>query len=251
MTRKHVLITGGTHGIGRACVQLLAREGYLPILTGRDAAAGTELASNIPGSSFLQADLSAPGAVASLADRALSLCDGRLAGLVNNAGRSARNIFDETTEELCSQVYDLNLKVPSLLTALCLPALKAAKGSVVMISSIAGKTGEEGIALYTASKAGLIGLTKALALEIAPEVRINAVCPGQIETRMMSDTLSFPGHRVQLEERIPCGRLGRPEDIAEAVLWLISPKSSFVNGDVITVDGGETAGHRNLRTSQT
>ena len=187
MTRKHVLITGGTHGIGRACVQLLAREGYLPILTGRDAAAGTELASSIPGSSFLQADLSAPGAVASLADRALSLCDGRLAGLVNNAGRSARNIFDETTEELCNQVYDLNLKVPSLLTALCLPALRAAKGSVVMISSIAGKTGEEGIALYTASKAGLIGLTKALALEIAPEVRINAVCPGQIETRMMSD----------------------------------------------------------------
>ncbi|MDK3019747.1 SDR family NAD(P)-dependent oxidoreductase [Pseudodonghicola flavimaris] len=245
MTGKHVLITGGTHGIGRACVSLLAREGYLPIFTGRDTEAGAALVREVPQARFLEADLSAPGAVTALSERALALCDGRLAGLVNNAGRSARTAFIETTEKLCDQVFDLNLKVPSLLTALCLPALKAANGSVVMISSIAGKTGEEGIALYTASKAGLIGLTKALALEIAPEVRINAVCPGQIETRMMQNTLSLPGRRAQLEGRIPSGRLGRPEDIAEAVLWLISPKSSFVNGDVLTVDGGETAGLRN------
>jgi meso-butanediol dehydrogenase/(S,S)-butanediol dehydrogenase/diacetyl reductase len=251
VTGKHVLVTGGTHGIGRACVRLLAQEGYLPIFTGRDAEAGAALAREVPEARFLEADLSLPGAASSLAQRALSLCDGRLAGLVNNAGRGARNAFVETTEELCDQVYNLNLKVPSLLTALCLPALKAANGSVVMISSIAGKTGEEGIALYTASKAGLIGLTKALALEIAPEVRVNAVCPGQIETRMMQNTLSLPGRRTQLEERIPSGRLGRPEDIAEAVLWLISPRSSFVNGDVITVDGGETAGLRTPRTRQT
>lgn len=250
MSGGHVLITGGTHGIGRACVRLLAQEGYLPIFTGRDTKAGEALAGEIPEARFLQADLSVPGAVASLAERALALSNGRLAGLVNNAGRGARNAFEETTEELCDQVFDLNLKVPSLLAALCLPALKAANGSVVMISSIAGKTGEEGIALYTASKAGLIGLTKALALEIAPEVRINAVCPGQIETRMMQNTLSLPGRRAQLEARIPSGRLGRPEDIAEAVLWLISPKSSFVNGDVLTVDGGETAGLRNPRAEQ-
>ncbi|KXF91621.1 SDR family NAD(P)-dependent oxidoreductase [Phaeobacter inhibens] len=248
MKKGYVLITGGTHGIGNACVRLLASEGYQPIFTGRDEEAGAALAADIPTATFIQSDLSAPGAARALADRTIDICGGQLAGLVNNAGRSARNAFEETTDDLCDQIFDLNLKVPSLITAYCLPALRVARGSVVMMSSIAGKTGEEGIALYTASKAGLIGLTKALALEIAPEVRVNAVCPGQIETRMMTKTLKLPGRRALLESRIPSGRLGQAEDIAEAVLWLISPRSSFVNGDVITVDGGETAGLRNPRS---
>jgi NAD(P)-dependent dehydrogenase (short-subunit alcohol dehydrogenase family) len=245
--KQYVLVTGGTHGIGTACVHLLAKEGYSVLFSGRDAAAGKALMAEVDSTLFLECDLNDPGSVRKLADKAMKAADGRLSGLVNNAGRSARIAFHDTSAELCDQVFDLNLKAPSLLTAFCLPALIAGQGSVVMMSSIAGKTGEEGIALYTASKAGLIGLTKALALELAPTVRVNAVCPGQIETRMMSKTLALPGRRELLESRIPLARLGSPEDIAEAVLWLISPRSGFVNGDILTIDGGETAGLKNPR----
>ncbi|WP_425419274.1 SDR family NAD(P)-dependent oxidoreductase [Oricola indica] len=243
----YVLITGGTGGIGAACARLLATHGYSVILSGRDAGTGERLAEELQNATFVESDLSRSEAARYLANRACEISDGRLAGLINNAGVGARSRFGETTESLCDDVLSLNLRAPIMLTTYCLPALRAANGSIVMISSIAGKTGEEGLALYTASKAGLLGLTKALALEIAPEVRVNAICPGQIETTMMARTLSIPGRRQLLESRIPAGRLGSPEDIAEAAYWLISPRSQFVNGDVITVDGGETAGLRNPR----
>lgn len=247
--RGFVLVTGGTHGIGAATVRLLVVEGYTVLFSGRDVAAGRALEAELPNISFLPSDLSQEGAARTLADQAIAASGGRLAGLVNNAGVTARSDFDTMSEALCEQVLRVNLQAPILLTAFCTPALCAALGSVVMISSIAGKAGEEGLALYTASKAGLIGLTKALALELAPKVRVNAVCPGQIETRMMARTLALPGRRALLEERIPMGRLGQPADVADAVLWLLSQNSRFVSGDVLTVDGGETAGQRNPRNN--
>ncbi|MBR26390.1 MAG: short-chain dehydrogenase [Rhodobacteraceae bacterium] len=237
-----VLVTGGTHGIGAACVRLMAEEGWPVLFCGRDAEAGAALAAETPGATFFQADLGAAAGIHAAADRALELSGGRLSGLVNNAGVGVRGVFAQTDDALYDRVMDLNLRAPVMLTARLLPALTAGSGAVVMIASVAGKAGEKGLALYTASKAALIGLTKSLALEIGPQVRINAVCPGQIETRMMGRTLSLPGRRALLTARIPMGRLGLAEDVAEATVWLISPRSGYVSGDVITVDGGETAG---------
>ncbi len=243
--QKYVLVTGGTQGIGAATVRLLAQHGYHVLFSGRDRTLADELTKEFPNTTFLEADLSDASGITALAEQAIAASEGCLAGLVNNAGVTARSSFGDINAELYEKVMSVNLRAPTLLTALCLDALKRGEGSVVMVSSIAGKAGEEGLALYTASKAALLGLTKALALELAPAVRVNAVCPGQIETKMMERTLAISGRRSLLESRIPMARLGTPDDVAQAIAWLVSPLSSFVNGDTITIDGGETAGQKN------
>jgi NAD(P)-dependent dehydrogenase (short-subunit alcohol dehydrogenase family) len=236
------IVTGGTHGIGAACVRRLAADGARVVFTGRDREAGQALMADVPQGLFVAGDASVEADCLQAVKAALELGDGRLAGLVNNAGISARMAFDQATLEDWNRVMTVNTASAFLFTRHALEGLRAGKGSVVMMSSIAGLVGEEGLAIYTASKAALIGLTYALALEFGSEVRFNAICPGQIATRMMGRTLAIPGRREMLESRIPVRRLGTAEDVAEAVYWLLSPASGFVNGVALSVDGGETAG---------
>jgi NAD(P)-dependent dehydrogenase (short-subunit alcohol dehydrogenase family) len=236
------IVTGGTHGIGAACVRRLAADGARVVFTGRDREAGQALMADVPQGLFVAGDASVEADCLQAVKAALELGDGRLAGLVNNAGISARMPFDQATLEDWNRVMTVNTASAFLFTRHALEGLRAGKGSVVMMSSIAGLVGEEGLAIYTASKAALIGLTYALALEFGSEVRFNAICPGQIATRMMGRTLAIPGRREMLESRIPVRRLGTAEDVAEAVYWLLSPASGFVNGVALSVDGGETAG---------
>jgi 3-oxoacyl-[acyl-carrier protein] reductase len=237
-----VLVTGGTHGIVAACVRKLADEGARVVFTGRDREAGQALAAEIPLSVFVAGDASVEADCRRAADAALDLGGGRLSGLVNNAGVGARMAFDHATLDDWNHIMKVNTTSAFLFTRHALQGLRAGGGAVVMMSSIAGLVGEQGLAIYTASKAALIGLTYALALEYGSQVRFNAICPGQIATRMMGRTLEIPGRRQMLEARIPVHRLGNAEDVAEAVSWLLSPASSFINGVALTVDGGETAG---------
>lgn len=237
-----VLVTGGTHGIGAACVRRLAADGASVVFTGRDIEAGKALATEMAGTTFVSGDASVEADCKQAVQAALDLGNGAIAGLVNNAGTSARMAFDQATLDDWNRIMTVNATSAFLFTRHAMAGLRAGKGSVVMMSSIAGLVGEEGLALYTASKAALIGLTYALALEYGAEVRFNAICPGQIATRMMGRTLEIPGRRRMLESRIPVGRLGTAEDVAEAVFWLLSPASAFVNGAVLSVDGGEAAG---------
>jgi NAD(P)-dependent dehydrogenase (short-subunit alcohol dehydrogenase family) len=127
----------------------------------------------------------------------------------------------------------------------------AGRGSVVTVSSVAGRGGEEGLAIYAATKAALIGFSESLALEWGHEVRFNVVCPGQIETRMMARVAGDVALRAATVRRIPVARLGQPEDVASAVAWLVSEQAAFVNGATIVVDGGETAGIRESREEST
>ncbi len=237
-----VLVTGGTHGIGAACVRRLAADGARVVFTGRDLDAGEALATEIQQSTFVAGDASIEADCRQAVQVALDLGQGAVAGLVNNAGTSARMAFERASLDDWNRIMTVNTSSAFLFTRHAMAGLRAGRGSVVMMSSIAGLVGEEGLALYTASKAALIGLTYALALEYGAEVRFNAICPGQIATRMMGRTLEIPGRRQMLESRIPVGRLGTAEDVAEAVFWLLSPASAFVNGAVLSVDGGEAAG---------
>ena len=144
-------------------------------------------------------------------------------------------------------IFAVNSRAVYQVTRLALDGLIAARGSVATISSVAGHVGEEGLALYAASKAALIAFTESLALEFGHVVRFNVVCPGQIATRMMARVTGDDELRALVERGIPVGRLGRAGEIADAVAWLVSDRASFVNGATIVVDGGETAGIRTTR----
>ena len=240
------IVTGATHGIGRACVVLLSGRGQRVLATGRDTAAGADLAA-LPGVAFEAGDVSEPGDIERVVARGMALGEGRLLGLVNNAGMSRRVAFMEALTADWDQVLDVNARSAFLFTRHAMPGLLAARGAVVNVSSIAGKVGEEGLALYCASKAALLGMTQALALEFGADVRFNAVCPGQIATRMMEGIMGQDAARRRLELRIPAGRFGTPEEVADVIGWLLSSAASYVNGAIITVDGGEIAGLRTPR----
>lgn len=242
-----IIVTGGTHGIGRACVERSARDGRKVVFTGRDREAGTSLENAVSGATFVPCDVAVEADCRRAVEIALSLGGGRIDGLVNNAGTSSRIEFASCSSTDWDHMMAVNSRSAFLFTRLLLAGLIAAKGAVVNVSSIAGKGGEEGLAIYCASKAALIGFTQALALEFGHSVRFNAVCPGQIDTRMMNRIKSDDDVRRRLELRIPAGRFGKAEEVAQVIAWLLSSEASYVNGTVVTVDGGETAGMRTPR----
>jgi NAD(P)-dependent dehydrogenase (short-subunit alcohol dehydrogenase family) len=163
-------------------------------------------------------------------------------GLVHAAGTVSVDPIGELTAELWNKVMNVNLLAFALITQALLPSLRqSSNASVVGISSIEGLVGQGAIPSYCASKAGLLGLTRSMADQFGPEgIRFNAVCPGFIETPMLQVALDV-GLGEQFAKAAPLGRMGQPEDVAHAVAFLLSPKSSFVHGTHLVVDGGNIA----------
>lgn len=236
------IVTGGTQGIGAATVEKLVSLGHPVVLTGRDETAGNRLAASLSNCTFVAGEVRNEDECRAVVQTALQLGDGKLAGLVNNAGMSGRKVFTETSQEEWDTLFAVNTRSVFFYTKHALPGLIAGGGAVVNVSSIAGKTGEQGLAAYCASKAALLGLTQALALEYGGQVRFNAVCPGQIATRMMDKIINDEARMAALTARIPEGRLASASEVAAAICWLLSPGASYINGTTLTVDGGETAG---------
>jgi len=242
-----IIVTGGTQGIGLAAAGALAAQGHKVLIAGRNEEAGEAAARANDKFVYMRADVGVEADCRALAARALDLGNGMIKGLVNNAGVGERHDFASTTVADWDRVMGANARSVYLMTRLCLQGLIDGQGSVVNVASIAGFVGEENLAIYTASKAAIIGLTQALTLELGHLVRFNAVCPGQVATRMMEKVLSDDVRRRTLELRIPSGRVARPEELGDVIAWLISDQSSYVNGAVIPVDGGETSGLRTPR----
>jgi 3-oxoacyl-[acyl-carrier protein] reductase len=235
------VVTGGGKGIGRAVADRLACGGAKVVLSGRDASALETACAEIraKGGEALPVagDVANPAYPDQLCARTLEAF-GRADILVNNAGITRDNLVMRMSEEEWDQVLDTNLKGSFLcIKAFTRPMMKQRWGRIVNVSSVVGLSGNPGQANYVASKAGVIGLTKAVARELASRhITVNAVAPGFIETAMTSGLNEKV--REALQAQIPLGRLGSPEDVAHAVAFLCSEEAGYVTGQVLSVDGG-------------
>ena len=237
---KRVLVTGATSGIGRATALAFARAGAAVVISGRDAARAAEVVAAAEGAlTFLTADLTDPAAVTALVDSAAD----HLGGLdiaFNNAGfQERRALLADQPAETYDTVFDTNLRAVFLAMQAEIRTMLAAGGGVIVNNaSVSGlRNPNPGLALYSASKAAVLSLTRSAAMEYAGEgIRINAVSPGRVETPMM--LAAGVGDRATVAAGLPAGRLGRPEEVAEAVLWLASGQAAFVYGHNLCVDGG-------------
>jgi len=247
---KVALITGGTSGIGVATALAFAREGAKVVISGRREKEGNDVVSRIKKAGgeglFIKTDVSEETGVEALVDKTLSTY-GRLDAAFNNAGIEGE-VGKQTHEQSAANyraVMDINvLGVLLAMKYQISVMLKNGGGAIVNNASVGGLVGFPGASVYVASKHAVLGLTRTAALEYARRgIRVNAVSPGGIETPMLDRFTGGPGtdFTKQLEAMHPIGRLGRPEEIAEAVLWLCSDKASFFTGQSLTVDGGWTA----------
>ena len=233
MTNRTAFVTGASRGIGRACAKALGEAGARVILAARDTAKLEEVAYEIPGAMCIAIDLASAESISEAFAKA-----GNVDILVNNAGITKDGLAMRMKKDDWDAVLATNLTGAFLAIQQVLPGmLKQRWGRIINISSIVGETGNPGQSNYVASKAGLIGLTKSLAQEIASRtVTVNAVAPGFIETDM---TRALSEDQVKkLVENVPLGRLGRVEDVAQAVVYLCSPGASYVSGTTIHVNGG-------------
>ncbi|MDF3085877.1 SDR family NAD(P)-dependent oxidoreductase [Burkholderia sola] len=240
---KVVLITGGGAGIGLAAAVAFAREGARVVITGRREDALSAAARSAPGIDYVVADAGDPADAARTIDEAVALA-GRLDVLVNNAGAGAILPLGSATFEAISAIFSVNTLGPSMLATAALPHLKAARGSIVNVSSTFGHKAAALLSHYAASKAALEHLTRCWALELASAgVRVNAVAAGPTETDFLSERMKLSAPdieaiKAQERTRIPLGRRGEPADVANWIVSLASPQAAWMTGQVITVDGG-------------
>ena len=235
------LVTGGSGGIGQATVRALARDGAdvaVHFHRNRSSAETAAAAVRAVGRDafVVGADLGRPEEVRLLAAGLRSRWDS-LDILVHNAGVYPRRAFDDVTDQEWADTLSTNLLGPALLTRELLPLLRRAPSpSIVLVTSVLAFTGSQHGAPYAAAKAGLVGLARSLARELAPTIRVNLVAPGSIDTAILA--VDTPERRADRSKAIPLGRVGTPDEVAEAIAFLASPRSSYATGTTLHVNGG-------------
>lgn len=233
---KIALITGGTSGIGYAIAKKFTEQGCQVILFAQNKEKGEKAAQDL-NAHFVPVDVSNTTLVDEAIKEILS-SHGKIDILVNNAGITRDGLLMKMTEDDWDKVLDTNAKSCfNTCRAVARSMLKARSGKIINISSVVGLSGNPGQVNYAASKGGMIAMTKAMALEFASRnIQVNCIAPGFIETQM-TDLLTEE-QKTSILSRIPLGRMGKPEEVADAALFLASILSSYVTGQVLTVDGG-------------
>ena len=239
---KRVLVTGGARGIGQATAARFLEEGARVVVLDRDGKGCRRIAQEMPDlTGTIVADVSDAHAVAQAFDELDSLMNG-LDVLINNAGISIRQPFLDVTARQWLEVINVNLNGVFYVAQQAAQRMLEGEGGVIInMGSTNGLMGYPYYAAYNASKAGVIELTRSMALELAPKVRVNAICPGYILTPMQRAEYT-PKMLRACESKVPLGRLGTPEEVATLFAFLASDDAKFITGQYFVIDGGEIAG---------
>lgn len=236
------MITGGASGIGEATSRIFNAAGAQVRIVDIDPERGQALAGEVQGASFHACDITKESQVTEL----FAGLD-RLDVLVNNAGIGLVGDIQETELADFQRLFRVNVEGTFLMTRSALPLLSASKGNIVNIGSVAGLIGVKKRFAYCATKGAVVAMTRQLAVDYPTEIRVNCICPGTVETPFVEGYLEkYHKHekdkvRAELNQRQPIQRLGRPDEIAHLALYLASSEAGFVNGSVVTIDGGWTA----------
>jgi len=239
---RTALVTGGASGIGEQTVRVLAGAGANVIIVDIDRAKAAALAAELPGASYRIFDITDEAAV-----RAGFEGLGSLDILINNAGIGLVGGVEETEVDDFDRIFRVNVRGLYLVTKFALPLLRATKGCIVNIGSVAGLVGVKKRFAYCGTKGAVTAMTRQLAVDYPTEIRVNCIAPGTVDTPFVEGYLEkYHKHekdlvREQLNQRQPVGRLGKPDEIAYLALYLCSDQAAFMNGSVIAIDGGWTA----------
>lgn len=232
---KVAIVTGGANGIGAAVVARLAAEGAKVMIA--DVQEPAETTDSI---AFVRTDASSAAAVSALVDETVAKW-GKVDILINNAGLGALSETPEMEEELWDKVFAINTKAIYLFCKYAIPVMRAQGGAIVNVASISGLGGDYGMGVYNASKGAVINYTRSLALDCARDgIRVNALCPGLIETAMTALTVARPDDREAWLGPIPLAHMGKPEEMASVIAFLASDDASYMTGSIVTADGGIT-----------
>ena len=238
LENKNIIVTGASGGIGNSIVKKLNKAGANILASGTRIEKLEELKKNFENIKILKFDISQSDKIAEFIENATNELGGSLDGLVNNAGITQDNLAIRMSLEEWQKVIDINLTSTFLMSKFAIKKmLKNKSGKIVNITSVVGHTGNLGQANYTASKAAIVAMSKSLAIEYAKKnININCISPGFIKTAM-TDNIDEKFREV-IVSKIPSARLGEPDDIANAVLFLSSDQSDYINGETIHVNGG-------------
>ena len=238
LKKKNIIVTGASGGIGKAIIKKLSEAGANILASGTRIEKLEELKKNFEGIKILKFDISQSDKIEEFIENATGELGGSLDGIINNAGITQDNLAIRMSLDEWQKVININLTSTFLMSKFAIKKmLKNKSGKIVNITSVVGHTGNLGQANYTASKAGIVAMSKSLAIEYAKKnININCISPGFIKTAM-TDKIDDKFKEVIIS-KIPSARLGEPEDIANAVLFLSSDLSNYINGETLHVNGG-------------
>jgi NAD(P)-dependent dehydrogenase (short-subunit alcohol dehydrogenase family) len=246
MNNPVVLVTGGLSGIGRAAAIAFAKKGAKVVVAGRRDDAGKALAKELRSlgseAEFINADVRKEEDVRALVDKTVARF-GRLDVAVNNAGTEGKGgRITEQTAESYAATFDTNVLGVVLSMKHEVRAMQVqGSGNIINISSTYGHEGAAGASIYVGAKHAVEGITKSVALELAKSgIRVNAIAPGPTDTGMLTRFTGTPENKAALVTTVPMGRLGLPEELANAIVFIASDEASFINGDILNVDGGKS-----------